>query len=600
MKTKITSILILFTTLLTKAAIQYIDYSTVQTPQPYTNLLNMTIPGVTTNNSVTIITTNSIVGDSLPLAAAKINGDFDWLNTNGTTANSTLTGVIAGPTTNNYFSSAGSNYILSIAAYPSTNMVTDSNLTVIGDSWLDASNLLIYDIPQVVFSTNDLPPSPITGLIPEMTANNAPSGFASSSHESGGNFGWYAFNTAGYAWSPDASGNGWIQYQFDSPMTVNAESGTFATLTTTNVNMQASMDGQNWTTVWSVNLPYANTFSSVQFPSVTARFFKWSFSDIGEVADVNLYFTPQTQNIVTNTGTSSMRIDSLFGIGIDANANPLYALNINGAEDVSSLTVDGSTTTPNLITQDISDSGNMDAISYSIAGQPINFSAISGLTNSVIQNYQIANCIGAATNYNGLYTFCSNSIGSVGGATVWTNNTSGWVLYINKIGASGQTNYYVSSLVTNAMNVVNGYGITGIPFFTKTGSPLGQWPYNNNQFGPNFDQPYYVYGNMPYGSAVVTTAPIIYTGTFNGTHNGNGAGLTNLVSVIQQGTTNASALTSFLATFTQAFPDTNYTAIATGNGLALSAEYVSNKTTTNCLFNFGLATGSIDWLAVHR
>lgn len=82
--------------------------------------------------------------------------------------------------------------------------------------------------------------------------------------------------------------------------------------------------------------------------------------------------------------------------------------------------------------------------------------------------------------------------------------------------------------------------------------------------------------------------------------NDNGAGLTNLVSVIQRGTTNTSALTSFTATFSQAFADTNYTAIATGDGFALTGEYVSAKTTTNCLFNFGSATGSIDWLAVHQ
>ena len=69
---------------------------------------------------------------------------------------------------------------------------------------------------------------------------------------------------------------------------------------------------------------------------------------------------------------------------------------------------------------------------------------------------------------------------------------------------------------------------------------------------------------------------------------------------VNTGTTNAVTLTSFTATFTTAFTDTNYTATATGNGFAVAGEYVSNKTTTNCVFNMTVATGLIDWLVVHQ
>jgi lysophospholipase L1-like esterase len=68
---------------------------------------------------------------------------------------------------------------------------------------------------------------------------------------------------------------------------------------------------------------------------------------------------------------------------------------------------------------------------------------------------------------------------------------------------------------------------------------------------------------------------------------------------IQTGTTNVAGATSFTATFSGAFPDTNYTAVATGNGFALANWYVSNKTTTNCSFNMAPANGNIDWMAVH-
>jgi hypothetical protein len=81
---------------------------------------------------------------------------------------------------------------------------------------------------------------------------------------------------------------------------------------------------------------------------------------------------------------------------------------------------------------------------------------------------------------------------------------------------------------------------------------------------------------------------------------GSGSGLTNLTSVIKRGTTNATTLTSFTATFTgTAFPDTNYTAVAIGDGFALAGSYVSAKTTTSCVFNMTIATGLIDWMAIH-
>lgn len=69
---------------------------------------------------------------------------------------------------------------------------------------------------------------------------------------------------------------------------------------------------------------------------------------------------------------------------------------------------------------------------------------------------------------------------------------------------------------------------------------------------------------------------------------------------VEVGSTNAIALTAFTATFAAAFTDTNYTAIATGNGIALASAFVSNKTTNSCLFNMTAATGNIDWVAVHK
>ena len=71
------------------------------------------------------------------------------------------------------------------------------------------------------------------------------------------------------------------------------------------------------------------------------------------------------------------------------------------------------------------------------------------------------------------------------------------------------------------------------------------------------------------------------------------------VSHFNQGTTNATTLTAFTATFAKPFADTNYTAVAVGNGFALASSYVSAKTTTSCVFNMTVATGNIDWVAIH-
>ncbi|MDE2101564.1 MAG: hypothetical protein KGL39_30240 [Patescibacteria group bacterium] len=101
--------------------VNLIDYTTVQPAAPYTNVLTMTIPGVATNVQVTIITTNSEVGDSMASAAAKINGNFQFV-TNG---NVTAGGVLQGLATNASFSATG---ILTINGYGST--LTSSNATV--------------------------------------------------------------------------------------------------------------------------------------------------------------------------------------------------------------------------------------------------------------------------------------------------------------------------------------------------------------------------------------------------------------------------------------------------------------------------------------
>ena len=157
MKTKYISILVLILiAICARAAIQYIDYSTIQAPTTYTNYLLMTIPAVTTNNTVTIITTNAIVGDSLPSASAKINADFDWVETNGIfqPASLNLTNWSLLPT--NVLSSGGGGNPYSISnLYGIGTNTTLLTLNGLGTSYFVSSNVLIFGTSSNAINSNN-------------------------------------------------------------------------------------------------------------------------------------------------------------------------------------------------------------------------------------------------------------------------------------------------------------------------------------------------------------------------------------------------------------------------------------------------------------
>lgn len=152
MKTKIIALLALLLAVTAPAQFTNINYTTVYSPTTYTNFLRMTIPGVATNVTVTIVTTNSQVGDSLTLTAIKINGGFAYVNavlatnTAGLASINFVTNAIYNAT--NGFTGGGSSggltssnlaalfglsyaiftngtyYVLSFQAQPDTNHVT--------------------------------------------------------------------------------------------------------------------------------------------------------------------------------------------------------------------------------------------------------------------------------------------------------------------------------------------------------------------------------------------------------------------------------------------------------------------------------------------
>jgi hypothetical protein len=68
------------------------------------------------------------------------------------------------------------------------------------------------------------------------------------------------------------------------------------------------------------------------------------------------------------------------------------------------------------------------------------------------------------------------------------------------------------------------------------------------------------------------------------------------IPVTQAGRTNCTAATSLTIFFINAMPSTNYTAVFMANNSPLTTPFVSQKTTTNFLANFGsLTSADIDW-----
>ena len=230
---------------------------------------------------------------------------------------------------------------------------------------------------------------------------------------------------------------------------------------------------------------------------------------------------------------------------------------------------------------------------------------VSDTLNGTVNSSSIS--IGSEFNLIDAQTYSSGTslsphvYGSYAGLTANpTNNITGTAS--RKLIYTGVGAYYAVSYAPVAKSTNSMYGdMYGSWFFAAAGNAMAST--NSIGYGTyltayGFTTNYGVYVYQATGQA----APSNYFGTniSVGNYVGNGAGLTNLTSVIQQGSTNAVALTSFTATFSQPFVDTNYTAVATGNGFALASSYVSTKTVSSCVFNMTVATGNIDWMVVHQ
>lgn len=332
-------------------------------------------------------------------------------NSGGGTTNFLLSGVVTGQTTNNSFSTSGSNVIANIAqqyaggsnsinnlngfgtntTLKSAISISTTNLSAKGTTWLNNSNMTI-SLSGISISGG--------GLIPLMTDSNAPSGLATASSSFGGSLPWKAFST-GVTWQSGNETASWLQYQFPSAVTVysNLLYIQDASIDTNSFYSVAySQDGSSWTQSFQTNrnpgtgyLPY-----SIVFPNpFTAKYVRWYFTNnVGYafsylVISNQLYGYSSAINLMSNS--YALSIVSSNGVAINTNSAGTNALEVFGNVDST--------------------------VGFTVNGQPIGSAASSPI--GIYSQLYVTNATGTATNFNGIYT----SAGSY-----FTNNTTGWFI----------------------------------------------------------------------------------------------------------------------------------------------------------------------------
>lgn len=390
------------------------------------------------------------------------------------TTNFLLSGVVAGQTTNNTFSTSGSNIIQNIAQQYAggSNSINNlngfgtnttlrqsvyigvTNLTVHGNTYLNNSNVFIY---LYGYSGNS------NGIIPYMTGSNTPSGLATANTNTAGRDAYLAFqpiNQGGASsWAVSSTfglTSNWLQYKFDAPVTVfsnsfglNINGGSFF--------LQSSMDGTSWNLITNQTLPSVVVNGTVTngFAPVTAIYFRWLFTNLTAPPSIAI-----NDNKLFGTGSQGSVISNSYSLSILA-TNGGVAIGTNSAG-----------------TNALEVLGNIDStVGFTVNGQPIGGAAASPI--GIYSQLYVTNATGTATNYNGIYT----SAGSY-----FTNNATGWFIvapatwYPNAT-TIPRTSYTSYGLVTN---LISG---TITPAFSNS-TLIGTYSGNPTNIFPNVS-PYY-------------------------------------------------------------------------------------------------------------
>jgi hypothetical protein len=339
------------------AQLQMVDITT-----PTTNtVIHVVSPGILFTNFSTntytrysTVDTNALqIGDTPYQAFTKINANFNLLAgfTNGGsgTTNFNLTGFVQNWTTNNQLSTAGTNTVnllitnLAIAnkngfgtntTLISGISVTTTNLSVIGQTWLNNSNLYIY--------TQLTDYDHLNNFVPTMTSATNPSGVASGSY-SAYYYAWKAFDGTPTDTFTMATLPGFIQYQFTNPVAVNVYGFYQAGISTfpKDWTLSGSQDGITYV-VLDTRVGYTPVFGYVEnvFQITNTVAYYYYRVDV-TAANLTSYCTISGIKFgfqtPINVVESSYLLELLSsnGVAINTNRSGGFALNILGSVNVS-------------------------------------------------------------------------------------------------------------------------------------------------------------------------------------------------------------------------------------------------------------------------
>jgi hypothetical protein len=497
---------------------------------------NFTLLAPLTNAITSLLPTNALV--------PSVSGNTGFIPTNsGTggsgTTNFTLTGFVQGWTTNNELSLSGTNTVnllitnLAIAnqggfgtntTLVSGVSVTTTNLSVIGQTWLNNSNLFIYTLVVDYDHLNN--------LVPTMTGSGSPSGTVSGTGYYSGNAYWaFDGNTNDvFRMEPLPS---YIQYQFTNAVLINVyafyQNGiyTFAKDWT----LSGSQDGATFVLLdtrvgYSTFLPGSNVFPITN--TVAYQYYRINVTAANGTYYCTINGIKLGFQIPINVVESGYLLEILSTNGVAINTNSsggydFYASRI-GAASVTAGTVNSDTNNTTLenatqvLSTNVSASGNVNASSFTLNGVPLSFTTNSPLT---IQ-YFVTNGAGVAASFNGIYKYSGASsyfrsytnsatpgyyflnsagwnyfdtnnnallaqsysslsvLGSYNGQTDWPTNKLLVSIYTNPVaifllaGAGGNTD---GSLLTG-LNLNYRSGITNIPPLTTSQAVLFSTPFS--------------------------------------------------------------------------------------------------------------------------
>lgn len=471
--------------------------------------------------------------------------------------------------------------------------LTTTNLAVIGNTFLNNSNLQVYVLPGGT-----------TGLIPAMTGYTTPSGTASASQDMSGEEAWRAFDGTGFSsWSvsntfanPFLGKTSYVQYSFPSAVNVSSFSGYFGvannyytgSCSVSNFTISASSDGTVWYVIYSQSNVAACSpvLFFVSFPTnITATYFRWTIANttsniIANASNLQLYNNTSPFNLVNST-SKTLEILATNGVSINTNSTGGNALEVFGNVDSTvGFTINGGplgqiagvTNTP---VQPTNGAPTFDPSTVSYFGAcdsslPTNYSAYArSFIYSTLPNYFAYNLLPP-----GAYFAVSQNIknyATLSGVNVIVGTVTNYVYTVYTPSTSSTTAAPATPLqnLSAVNNLVLNLKAAGLWFTNYAvypfGSPSATCTLNNLMGG----SPLTLVGSITNSTAGLTNTAGYATTGFT-------ANPTNLTLVVFE--SQAGAGTNWLLS---AYDSTNYTSLAVVGGTnLLSGISVSNLNST--------------------